>query len=625
MSKLTINNEFIEKIQTETNIERLVFLIRSISNYKDSKTENILLGFLEHKDSEVREEAVETLAKYNSTKVIKSLKEAMWDESYSVRTAAASSLSKIIGIRSMLQELRGMASHAQPIYRQVAAESLGTIKTVSSVKILKKMINDNHPLVKVSAAESLAILDETSSVQEMLELLEDEHYLVRVQAVETIGRVGSLDAEDSLIDILQKDKNILVRSFAAEALGEIGSKKSVKIIKEILRNEPSEDIKLAMYAALYYLGVNGTLQKLFEFLDSNSINIRCRTINILSRILNDENEAHIIDVILNQYKTERNSKVVSTIEKFFLEERQDYNQIITHKNKDITKYNKEELKFQLCKENNTTRVKQILKELSGYSDKSLVGIAQKYIVHDDGDIRYYAFIILSKQKNAKTIIALKNALSDNDPYVRNVAFGALRNFKEDDILWEEVQRLVEHGSYEDRIKGIEHLGNIDDSRSRLVLANVISDKNPKIRECVVDTLADMKCTWAEPILLNTLQNDLNDRVRGAAAISLAFLKSAKSLNLIKKQLNIEKRDLSKVGMTIALIKHGELNHVFTVTEFLNSRKATVRRETIDLLYYVVDSCNKRILIKAVLKLFKKEKVDDIRQEAIDFLTYCLND
>ncbi len=206
-----------------------------------------------------------------------------------------------------------------PIKREIAAEALSNFANKKSKDALKMLLRDEQEFVRAMAAESLGILKDKSAVDDLIVLLDDRVEFVRIESIDSLGAIKSIKAEDALIHSLLKDKSAIARGYAAESLAEIGSVKAYKIIRKKLLTEKQGHAKLRMYGALYMMGDNKSITRIYEYLKSRYYRIRCAAVNTLIFILEEDDVNETAEILAEFYEKEKTIAVRSSIESFFKE------------------------------------------------------------------------------------------------------------------------------------------------------------------------------------------------------------------------------------------------------------------------------------------------------------------
>lgn len=126
--------------------------------------------------------------------------------------------------------------------REEAVDSLGKLKDADSIELLTEaLLNDADEDVRMSAADALAVIRDQSAIDSLKAALNDESTDVRMSAADALGAIGSKEAIGSLNDTLH-DSDPIVRESAVEALGQIGGDKAIQALITALSDE-DEDVR----------------------------------------------------------------------------------------------------------------------------------------------------------------------------------------------------------------------------------------------------------------------------------------------------------------------------------------------------------------------------------------------
>jgi HEAT repeat protein len=114
------------------------------------------------------------------------------------------------------------------------------IKTEQASRLAIPTLNDSSEIVRATATNSVIFLPSDEAVRLLLPLLQDKSILVRRETVYALGKTRNPQATNSLLQILQNDKEFEVKTAAVIALGEIGDVSAVDNLTEILQRKPKE-------------------------------------------------------------------------------------------------------------------------------------------------------------------------------------------------------------------------------------------------------------------------------------------------------------------------------------------------------------------------------------------------
>jgi HEAT repeat protein len=178
-----------------------------------------LLRALQHRDEEIRAAAIESL-RMKGDEAVDYLIEALHDEHYAVRQAAAEALGHI-GTQKAAGPLISMLRDPYEDVRIAAAGALGQLKNMLSIRFLAELFDDEYCGVRITAADALAAFGEPV-LPALTGALGSPSVLVRITASRALGTMGHVGGIPPLIERLA-DEVLEVRRAAAHALGEIGS------------------------------------------------------------------------------------------------------------------------------------------------------------------------------------------------------------------------------------------------------------------------------------------------------------------------------------------------------------------------------------------------------------------
>ncbi len=167
---------------------------------------NPLINMLNHPDSEVRNHAVETLAK---------LGEVAFD--------------------AVLKTSRSKDG----VLRRKACDVLGKMADPKAILPLTRLLKDTDKYVRRRAAYALIYVNDENAVPSLIRSLRDREKKVRSRSALALGKIGDIRALRPLIKTL-KDNSSRVRRSAIIALGEIGHPQSVDPITKLLRDKNSQ-------------------------------------------------------------------------------------------------------------------------------------------------------------------------------------------------------------------------------------------------------------------------------------------------------------------------------------------------------------------------------------------------
>jgi HEAT repeat protein/beta-lactamase regulating signal transducer with metallopeptidase domain len=205
-----------------------------------------LTAALKDADSEVREAAMQALARMRDPSVFEPLVQALGDPSPDVREHAAQALGQLHDKRAV-QPLATAMKDANASVREQAAFALGQLKDPAAVTALTAALKDENASVREQAAFALGQIRDRSAVPALTTALADVNDSVREQAVFALGQLRDASAIDGLMKAL-KDAKPDVREQAAFALGQIRDPRAVSPLVSALKDTDADVREQAAFA-----------------------------------------------------------------------------------------------------------------------------------------------------------------------------------------------------------------------------------------------------------------------------------------------------------------------------------------------------------------------------------------
>jgi HEAT repeat protein len=192
----------------------------------------------QYQTPEVREYAIESLAKIKDKRAVRPLSFALVYRAYPIATRkkVAWALGEFGDARAV-EALITVLKEEKDILGGDAAWALGKIKDARAVEPLVAVLNDGTS-IGWSAAWALGEIGDARAVEPLITALEEGKEIVRGDAARALGEIGDTRAVELLIAAL-RDESKYVRKRAAIALGEIKDPRAVEPLIAALRNDPS--------------------------------------------------------------------------------------------------------------------------------------------------------------------------------------------------------------------------------------------------------------------------------------------------------------------------------------------------------------------------------------------------
>lgn len=151
------------------------------------------------------------------------------------------------GVAAALPDLTSLLHDRDPEVRWAAARGLGRLGDPGGVPALLASLEGRHP-VPVDAVADAIFEIRTCPMALLRQGLRSHSVPTRAVAVELLGRFQAVSATDELNDLLRHDPSFEVRARAARSLGRIGSPRSVQPLLACLDASPAAVRAQAVWA-----------------------------------------------------------------------------------------------------------------------------------------------------------------------------------------------------------------------------------------------------------------------------------------------------------------------------------------------------------------------------------------
>lgn len=171
--------------------------------------------------------------------------------------------------------------------RYLVADVLCGDTSPDSEQILCRLLNDSDEVVRANACDSLYRSCSAHVLERLKELAVSDSYLVRGYAVASIGNI---------MTTLSNPDNCLT------------------FLKAAYTHEASAWVKLDYCEIFYCLGDEASLTPILKALEKKNYKIRCKAINILKNLINDNNQEQIVSRLVSLYKSDTSEAVKKSIQ-----------------------------------------------------------------------------------------------------------------------------------------------------------------------------------------------------------------------------------------------------------------------------------------------------------------------
>ncbi len=245
-----------EEIDIETLVQSLTdneWVVREqaykkLEELKDVRAQDSLIRLLKDKSAEIRKRSAELLGILGNEKSVNPLKEILDDKDSDVREAALSSYLKLeeVTVSFLIKVLN---EEKNDKIRLAALTELSKLKDPAAFDVLLKISNDKRENygIRFFAAEGLADLKDERAISPLIDQLQAEHWVIRNSALNTLKSLKAKIPTEILISLLH-DESRLNREYSARLLGQQGDSKAIDSLIILLQDE-KEDNKVRRAAA----------------------------------------------------------------------------------------------------------------------------------------------------------------------------------------------------------------------------------------------------------------------------------------------------------------------------------------------------------------------------------------
>lgn len=138
------------------------------------------------------------------------------------------------------------------------------IRTEQASRLAIPALNDSSEIVRATAVGSIIFLPKNEAAQFLIPHLQDKSPFVRRETAYALGKVKNSLAVNSLLTVLQKDKQIEVKNAAVIAFGEIGDVSTVENLIKILQRKPKNSEEFLRRSAARSIGQIAQKQNLIR-------------------------------------------------------------------------------------------------------------------------------------------------------------------------------------------------------------------------------------------------------------------------------------------------------------------------------------------------------------------------
>jgi len=250
---------------------------------------------IDHKNSEMRPNASETLGELNISREIKSLVKALSDKNKNVREKAAETLGKLKDIRAVVPLIKSLSD--ENVFVKMASEnSLKKIKDPRAVVPLSRALDDKDLYTRIVSANILGDLTDVRAVDPLIKALADDSTFVRIAATKSLGKLKDCRAVDPLIETLE-DTNTNLREAAVESLGKL---KDIRAVDPLIKALSDKSPNVRAAAAKYLAKDIRTVEPLIKALADKSFFVRASAVALLGELKDIRAVEQIVKLLKNK-------------------------------------------------------------------------------------------------------------------------------------------------------------------------------------------------------------------------------------------------------------------------------------------------------------------------------------
>jgi HEAT repeat protein len=484
------------------------------------------------KDDEwgVRRAAAEALGKIGDPQAIPALLEALKDRDGDVRRAVADALG-IIGDPQAIPALLEALKDENWWVHQAAMEALGEIGDPAVPALMEALKNKDEDMRYAAVGWALVKIG-VPAIPALLEALKDENRNVRYVAANALGMIGNRQAIPALIQAI-KDKD--VRQAAARALGMSGDPQAIPALMEALKNK-DEDMRYAAAVAwaLGKIGDPQALPALLEALKAEEWQVRAAAARALGKIGDPQALPALLEALKDRDENVRQSATEALGEigdpqalpvlLETLKAAKDW-QVRLAVAEALWKIGDPQALHTLLwvLRDGDTFVRQFAAWTLGKVGGRQAVLDLEDVLKKDEDwwMRQIAAKVLGEIGERQAVPALMEALKDEHWWVCQAAAWALGEIGDRQALPALIQALKDREE-DVRRAAAEALGKIGDPQAVPALMETLKDRDEDVRKAVAEALGEIGDPQAVPALLETLKDEDED-VRWAATMALGKL------------------------------------------------------------------------------------------------------
>ncbi|MFW5781785.1 MAG: HEAT repeat domain-containing protein [Candidatus Muiribacteriaceae bacterium] len=228
--------KFLEMVQ-EDNIDRKLYAIKKLKEYKDRKVVNALIPLLENESPMVRYLTAQSLGDIGDVEAGESLLKALVEPEDWVRLGIVEAIGQIRPEKASEMLIRYMNDEKDNKVKATIIKVLGFLNDEKVIPFIAEYLNSQDERIKANTIEALQNFNNSKIIELLTPFKNDRNNRVRANTALLFVKKGKSEGYDILYEMLE-DRNEWMQASAVYALGEIGGEKefSTLVSKDMFRD-----------------------------------------------------------------------------------------------------------------------------------------------------------------------------------------------------------------------------------------------------------------------------------------------------------------------------------------------------------------------------------------------------
>jgi HEAT repeat protein len=421
-------------------------------------------------------------------------------------------------------------------------------KNLRLKNIKNSFLNDRHPQLRIKLIDLFSNIYGNEGIKFLKEQFKNcSDGTVRKNLIEKIGNADLNGSIPFFIEVLG-DPNIEARELAITLLGKSGNKEALVPLIERLHFRNAE-IYDSLISSIVKIGKKGNQQIIFDYIDTDDVNIKREIPIILGKMENKESEAFLINLLSDKNPLVRKNSL-KALEKII--EVKNIKYILETLNDPDIDVKKESIRVlgTIGSKKAIRPLTEILKDndvkIRNLAKNALSKIFKKIksndILYDilkwkNINARREAIKLLGMLKDVEAIEILIKTFDSTVASIRRASFRAILQILQNKIDERILNSLTEK-SWRIRMYNTKILGEIGDLSTIETVFKLIEDGNGSVRKAAIDALFKFKSDKVIEMAKDSIKNS-NWKIRRAGVKLLIQVGSKDSINSLISCLDDE--------------------------------------------------------------------------------------